>query len=851
MKKTIILLATLLCAVAGNVTAQQIVPSLTGTDFWMAFLPNMASNSVRSLMFASEEDCTVYIENSSHTWDITVAIEANLMVQVPVPDNSTLPQSVDEQYSGSWHITASAPIIVYASNFANASHDMSAILPTATLRQDYITQTYASNLFGQEVSIVAPYDSTSVQIILAEDVSDNSSELIHHAGDTLHVMLMRGIVYLMSSNYVYYNYNIFPAGLCGARIHASKPVAVFQGHQCAFIPSNAHACDHIYEQCIPTDYWGQHFIVMPTTGRSLQERNTGASYIGDMVKVTARENNCIVTIDGNDTATLSRGDSYTFIVTNHAPVISSNNPPRDTFDIYQSDALFVNTSTPAMVCFYISGISYGGTPGDPASVIIPPIEQGIGHTIAAVYNTTLTQSHHINIVASNADAPLVTLDGQNIASAFVATAEGYSWARIIADTGTHVIDADTGRFLATFYGLGGAESYAYIAGMAVRSADYDVHANRHSLCPGDTVSITVKLNEEGLGTRWFADGQTIGDNIDTLSLAFDSVGRHLVTIVITPVGDTVWEILTVHPAYSSHSTDTICLGDSLQWQREFLTLGGLYIDSMLSINGCDSVESLQLDIFGVPHPLFTLKTDCENYHYSIFGSIAGDTTGYMLSWQATPPDNDLEGQPWDSLYLSPLQTTEYNIHIDGHCPYDTSFTLHPIQWPQAALTVRPEQLSIENPTFEAYDQSLNADSRRWWIDGVHAGEEPILRHRADIFADSVLLTLVAFNQSCADTLRHTLPIKHVTAWAPNVFTPDGESNKHFQVVINEGVTEELYIYNRNGMLVAHIVGSDAHWDGTHDGEPCSQGTYVWHLRYRRNDLPESLQTLTGTITLLR
>ena len=87
MKKTIILLATLLCAVAGNVTAQQIVPSLTGTDFWMAFLPNMASNSVRSLMIASEEDCTVHIENSSHTWDITVAIEANLMVQVPVPDN--------------------------------------------------------------------------------------------------------------------------------------------------------------------------------------------------------------------------------------------------------------------------------------------------------------------------------------------------------------------------------------------------------------------------------------------------------------------------------------------------------------------------------------------------------------------------------------------------------------------------------------------------------------------------------------------------------------------------------------------------------------------------------------------
>ena len=51
--------------------------------------------------------------------------------------------------------------------------------------------------------------------------------------------------------------------------------------------------------------------------------------------------------------------------------------------------------------------------------------------------------------------------------------------------------------------------------------------------------------------------------------------------------------------------------------------------------------------------------------------------------------------------------------------------------------------------------------------------------------------------------------------------------------------------------MAHIAGPDPQWDGTHEGTLCPQGAYVWHLRYRRNDSPDAVITLTGTITLLR
>ncbi len=845
IKKSVLLLIALLSTVVAG--AQQIVPSLTGTDFWMSFLPNYGPYSERSVKIASEENCTAYISSPTISWDTTVTIEANRVSHVALPD--VYPDG-ESTTCCSWHIITTAPSIVYASNFTDASHDMSAILPTPTLRNDYMVQTYGP-FSNQEVSIVAPYDSTEVEIIFADIIPDEYRQIQYSAGDTLRTTLMSGTAYLLRASFD------IDHGFTGTRIHTTKPVAVFQGQSCTSVPWAAQACDHLYEQCIPTHFWGRHFVVMPTVGRSVMSLASGEPaglFIGDMATITAREDNCIVTIEGENADTLAAGESYSFWVANHPPDTMGSDffyILQSHLDFYQSDALSVSTSSPAMVCFYISGISFGGTPGDPATVILPPIEQGISRAIAAVYNTPLTQSHHINIVAKNDDAPLVTIDGQSIASEFTATAEGFSWARIAIDTGSHVIDADTGRFLATFYGLGEAESYAYIAGMAVRSADYDIHANRHTACPGDTVTITVRLGEERLGTAWQLDGQPLGSGMDTVRLVLNDAGRHSVVITITPVGDTVWEIITVNPSYTVLESDSICSSDSLQWQGQILTESGYYVDTLYTAFGCDSLLAMQLNVHNVPRPTFTLETDCENYRYSIMGAVEEDTSGFALVWHASPADPDLEGQPWDSLALSPKQLTIYSLHIDdGHCPYDTAFTLKPIEWPVARMEVRPEMPSYDHPDFQAYDRSLNADDRQWWVDRVPAGDEPILQHTVDPFVDSVLLTLVAFNQACADTLHRTLYISHSAVWVPNAFTPDQETNNRFGVVLNEGVAEELHVYNRNGLLVAHIVGENPQWDGTHGGSPCPQGAYVWHLRYRHDNRNDH-KTLMGTVTLIR
>ena len=811
-------------------------------------------------MIASAEDCTVQIESLSSSWSTTTTVAANQVKSVVVPEAYIATEYGGRRLNCSWHITTSAPASVYASNFMMASHDITAILPTSTLQREYMTQTYGFSGNSEEVAIVAPYDSTLVQYVLAEDLLNAYNVPVIHGGSTRTVMLMRGEVYLMQGR----------QGLNGSRFVANKPIAVFQGHNCATVPEGCAACDHLYEQSIPTDYWGQNFVVMPTTGRRIYLNevtdtlgniisfgDTAGNCMGDMVMVTALNDNCVVAVGDRVADTLAAGESYTFLIANRPQEVYGFDFYQPSYvaaldwDFYQSEALFVNTSEPATVSFYITGITFGGTPGDPAVVVVPPIEQGVHHAVIAAYNTGLTHSHYLNILAPDRDTSLVTIDGQSIASEFTPTPEGVCWARLDIDTGVHVIDADTGRFIATLYGLGYAESYAYIASTALRKINYVVQADRHSVCPGDTVSVVFLIDDESLSVRWYLDGVPLSATGDTIRIVLDSVGKHHVTGVILPIGIEKTDCIIVNPVYSVYETDTICSGDSILWRQHWVSAADHLVDTLQTVAGCDSVVSLQLTILEPPRFSFTLETDCEHSRYNILGIIEGDTSGYVFGWQATPPDATLAGQPWDSLALSPDTTTVYRFSIDGRCPSDTSFILHTVSWPVADMTVRPEVLSIDHLEFVAHDESRNASSRRWWVDDRFVGEESVLYGNGNAMEDSVWLVLVALNEVCTDTLVRVIPIDRAVVWVPNVFTPDEPDNNLFAPVLNECRAEDLYIFNRQGLLVAHIEGDNPSWDGTREGQPCPQGTYVYSLYYYKDSEPLGRQNIVGTITILR
>ena len=90
-------------------------------------------------------------------------------------------------------------------------------------------------------------------------------------------------------------------------------------------------------------------------------------------------------------------------------------------------------------------------------------------------------------------------------------------------------------------------------------------------------------------------------------------------------------------------------------------------------------------------------------------------------------------------------------------------------------------------------------------------------------------------------------------WIPNTFTPNREPNDHFTFFTTLEMTYyEIWIYNRQGLLVYHGNDINQPWDGNDlNGNACPQGAYVYHYVYSCTQDPDRRHPGDGTVMLLR
>ena len=859
-----IMLAFLLLGIGVPCGAQGVVNRMLGTDFWMMFLKQyegsieLGMNVDCFFVLTATEESDVTLSYSATGWDTLVTVPAGGAVRVSVPDDQSPTHHFGAKIdSNAWHIQATTPISVTAYNDIDYSYDATAILPTDALRTYYMTQVYQAIPHGPEVGIVAPYDSTRVWSVLEKNICQDTGFLdraVYNAGDTIEFLLMRGQTCLLrNAGWTATQLTwISECSLDGLRIHSDKPIAVFQGNNAAYVPygGDSQAPDHLYDQCIPVEYWGNHFVIEPVIGRQPYScTNPPRTYhnYGDMVRVMAKDDNCHISLDGQEVAVLQSGQTYSFVLSDHP----ANLPASWGMDFYYSPCIELTATSPVMVCYYITGVFFGGTPGDPAFMTVPPVENGVNHAIFQPHNTPVSTQHWINIVTPSVYASQITLDGANINSQFSATAGGYSYACIPVSQATHTIDAGNGIFIAYLYGLGYAESYLHTVASNTENKPYNVWTQRNEACVGDSITVGILRFNNSLSASWYIDGVWIADATDSLTVVFDSTGTHQITTVISPIGDTVYTYITVGSYNTFHSTATICSGSSYSWRGRELSVDGNYTDTLTVIGGCDSVIILQLSVLVTPQISITVEEDCSRKGYSIVSLVEpdGEVSPY---WTSNPTDSTLALQQWDSIVVSPTVATLYTLAFDGLCPNDTSILLSPSEWPVAAMEVQPSMLSLDNLQLVAQDVSLNTTERTWYVNDEVAGHASTLYYSASAATDSVWLMLVANRGECTDTAYATIPICLSVIWAPNAFTPNEDNNQRFIIKGNDVTMIDLYIYARNGVLVWHSDNPSEGWDGNlKDGKSCPQATYTWILRYRRKDQPKMIQKAVGTVTLLR
>ncbi len=230
--------------------------------------------------------------------------------------------------------------------------------------------------------------------------------------------------------------------LTGSRVTANRPVAVFGGHTCAYVPYWAQACDHLESQMPPLETWGRNYVSGPM-------RDTGVNSV-NILRVMAAQDGTNITVDppqgGTSTFTLGAGQWRE---------IEVSSPFRLT-----GDRGILATQ------YLVGQLATMPEPerGDPSMVALPPVEQyRSDYTFVTPnsYNTSVDGQSYLLVVRPVGLA--ITLDGSAVTTTW--TTVGDREVGIIPlSGGTHRMEAAM-PFGVMVYGMGITTSYAYPAGL--------------------------------------------------------------------------------------------------------------------------------------------------------------------------------------------------------------------------------------------------------------------------------------------------------------------------------------------------------------------------------------------------
>lgn len=652
--------------------------STQGMEFWFSYMENGYKYNGgdwidNTVMISAKRACTGTIAKPDGSLaPIPFSVGNNGITVIDIPEEYAYNDNNSEQVGNkSLVLRATDTVSVFISNIATYSFDASFVLPVESLGSDYIIQCFdqechnnsslSDKILTSAFLIIAVEDSTLIDIT----PSVMTEYDLAFPGETATIFLNAGETYFVRSESMD-EWRDLSGTLIMA--HDGKKVAVFNGNTTTCIPIDVgNGRDHIFEQALPVDSWGQQFAVTTSQGR-----------VRDFVKITSGGDDNIVKCNGQIMATLRQGESFVF-------------------DLYASSgSCFIETTMPSVVYLYNTTGEEpmelsGSRNGDPSMAWIPPVEQRIDEitfcTFDSDYEFAYIDTHYVNVVVESDDVGSVYFDGALISTndfqPVIGTSD-YSFVRKNINHGTHHLSCESG-LIAHVYGFGQARGYAYCVGANVISLKQKLFVNGvwsefyHNglyMCVDESADLSVETNYPINGVSWtFGDGQT-GLGID-VAHQYDSGGDYLVTAYINGTNEftteTVYDTLSVAIHVGEHvnvylSLDT-CDLDVLDYFGVEYSQSGHYERIGSSIYGCDSTYVLDLDLEFTPNFRFVgthwpiggsethisvneyaiqpmdprthvdtvlWQVDCPNWYLEPHGSKGKECTLYIFSYLLEP-----------------------------------------------------------------------------------------------------------------------------------------------------------------------------------------------------------------------
>ncbi|PRQ07163.1 IgGFc-binding protein [Enhygromyxa salina] len=363
----------------------------------------------------------------------------------PLPNNNQ--QGSGIKADGTYRVSSDVPIIAYQFNpliQGAASSDASMLYPAASW--DYINHVvhWGEGYGNGYITIVAAEDGTVVEVTPVVSTQAGPGVPAGSPNVPFEIMLAEGE---MAEVMVVQQH----AQLTGTKVVSDEdhPIAVFSGHECAWIPFGEVACDHIEEQLSGVRLWGQNFAAGRVPVRWPQAPETS------LWQIVASEDDTTVTITAHQDVTglpmtpavLDQGEKLEFF---------AGGTPQHPGD------LLIEADKPIAVANYMTGFGNlpSGNLGDPAMVQLAPFEQFLPRYVVLVPDQWINDV----LVVTQPIGAEVTVDGVPIPpDQYLEFGGAWEAARYAVPDGVHQLEG-TEPFSVVVVGFDGADSYAYLGG---------------------------------------------------------------------------------------------------------------------------------------------------------------------------------------------------------------------------------------------------------------------------------------------------------------------------------------------------------------------------------------------------
>ena len=405
----------------------------------------LITSETQPVQYSMEAPGVGYYRNGTITAGNEVILNLPSSIQV---------SSVYHQNNGIYLTTSSDNVTVIGQSLYDGSSDSFFALPLIELSDEYVYYGISVPRFSLSpypynslILIVGTENNTMMELTVTQSVNIS-------AGNTI-TTLTPGIEYSFVINRLQTVYIGSPEDLSGTKIVTNKPVSVFSGHECANVPHDVVACDHLIEQIPPTALWGKVFYIIPLASKT--------SYT---VKALAAYNSTIINVYCNNIM-----ESYTI---NEGEFISRTSRTNEYCAIYSNKELLVVQLS--------HGAREDNGNGDPMMTFIPdanqylnkfdfstirnPREPGFNHYVNIIVKERYYQPNMIYLIAGGVNRSLdtqqwVPIEVNNIT-------EAYATQVNISEGVTQIFHTDASAQMMTIvYGFNVVDAYGHIGGLHI------------------------------------------------------------------------------------------------------------------------------------------------------------------------------------------------------------------------------------------------------------------------------------------------------------------------------------------------------------------------------------------------